>query len=95
MPENRVHYVQWDGGDVQSVDHDHFVEVLCETVAGKLYLRHGFTEVDESEARELHPALFGTPDKRVEAARTPAELVAEFERRQTLARMHRLTGGTE
>lgn len=91
--QDKVHYVSFEGGAVHSVSHQHFLEVLNEEVRGKLYLVHGFEEVDEATARKLHPQLFGAPDPAVENARTDEELARLWERGQLLRQMREFEAG--
>jgi hypothetical protein len=79
MSDTATHYVVNENGDVHSVDHDHF-ELYCHTeVRGRRYLKAGWREIDEAEARAANPQLFGARDRSI--VRTAKELKEIKERR--------------
>lgn len=80
-------YIKNEEGGVTSVDDAHFDTYLTQTSnAGKTYLRPGFSEIKESEARKLNPQLFGTPDPQITL--TDDELVRAATRKKLLAELH-------
>ena len=60
-------YIVNEEGGVQSVTDEHFEDVLHEPSedSGRRYLKHGWKEISESEARALHPQLFGKADPQI------------------------------
>lgn len=75
-----VHYVRNENGDVHSVDGEHFELYAKVTVRDRRYLRPGWEELTEAEAREANPQLFGARDKSI--VRTAKELKEIKERRE-------------
>lgn len=79
MSDTAIHYVTNENGDVHSVDHDHFTLYLHTTVRGRQYLKPGWDEITEAEARIANPQLFGARDRSI--VRTAKELKEIKERR--------------
>lgn len=79
MSDTRTHYVANENGDVHSVDHEHY-ELYCHTeVRGRRYLKAGWRDLTEAEARAANPQLFGARDRSI--IRTAKELKEIKERR--------------
>lgn len=76
-----VHYVKNDNGNVHSVDGEHF-DLYChaEGRGGRRFLKPGWSEITEAEARAEHPQLFGARDRKI--IRTAKELKEIKERRE-------------
>jgi hypothetical protein len=80
-------YVRNEEGGIHSVTDEHFENVLQElSEGGRPYLKQGWTEVTEQEARNAHPHLFGKADPRV--TYTPAELTAAVDRKRMLDELY-------
>ncbi len=75
-----THYVRNENGHVHSVDEEHFETYAKTTTRGKRYLRAGWEEITEVEAREANPQLFGARDRSI--VRTAKELKEIKERRE-------------
>jgi DNA primase large subunit len=85
MSDTATHYVRNENGDVHSVDHDHF-ELYCHTTTrGRRYLKAGWAELTEAEARVANPQLFGSRDRSI--VRTAKELKEIKERRELEAEL--------
>lgn len=77
-----IHYVRNEIGAIHSVDEDHFNDVLHETTRnGTRYLKTGWAEISEDEARAGNPQLFGHPDPDIVRGMTSAEIKEARERR--------------
>lgn len=82
-----VRYVRNEEGAVQSVTEEHFQERLHETTnAGRRFLLPGWVELNEDEAREAHPQLFGAADPKITF--TDDELIRALQRKRMLAELH-------
>lgn len=80
-------YIRNEEGGVTSVTDEHFENVLQETSeSGRRYLRHGWSEITEEEARKAHPQLFGAPDPQV--TYTPQELALALQQKRMLDELH-------
>ena len=80
-------YIRNEDGGVASVTDEHFENVLHETSeGGRRYLKHGFSEISETEARKAHPQLFGAPDPQI--SYTQKELAEAVQRKQMLDELH-------
>lgn len=55
-------YIKNPSGGIHSVTDEHFEALHEKGDNGKLYLPHGWSEINEAEARDGNPALFG-PEK--------------------------------
>jgi hypothetical protein len=75
-------YVMNAAGVVNSVSEEHFENYLTEYVDGRPYLKHGFTELTEAEAKTRHPQLFGAPDPEVLKHQTVEELAQAAQRKR-------------
>lgn len=79
-------YIKHAGnGAVHSVTEEHYNTYLTEPskIDGQRYPLPGITVIDEKEAEELHPQLFGAWDPQV--VFTPAELVAQHDYQKQLS----------
>lgn len=72
-------------GTVHSVTEDHYERFLTERSAtdGQMYPKPGIVVIDEAEAEEANPQLFGAHDPQI--VFTPAELVAQATYQKQLA----------
>ena len=83
-------YIQNEEGGVQSVSDEHFENVLHEdSEGGRRYLKHGFRELTEAEARDRLPQLFGKADPQV--VYRPDELKAQLEKQRSEAEFYGYT----
>lgn len=86
----QTHYIRNEEGAVTSVTHDHFLNRLhTRTAAGNTYLRPGYKEVTEKEARAANPQLFGALDPRI--VLTDDELSRALQRKKNLAELYGTT----
>lgn len=86
-PEEPV-YVRNERGAVQSVTREHFDTYLTQVSqdTGLRYPLPGWEVVDEEEAREENPQLFGAHDPRI--SYTAAELTQQYQQRQMLEELY-------
>lgn len=71
-------YVRNPGGQIHSVDDEHYAKYLSVNVGNRFVLLPGWEEVDEATARAEHPQEFGAHDPNVVYTATER---AEFKKR--------------
>ncbi|WP_369045148.1 hypothetical protein [Sinomonas sp. P10A9] len=75
-------YVLNPHGVVHSLTEADYDNYLTEWVDGRPYLKHGYTELTEAEAKTRHPQLFGAPDPAVLKHQTVEELARAAQRQR-------------
>ncbi len=79
-----VKYIRNEHGSIHSVEDDHYDEYLTTTTpSGNVFLKPGFTEVTEDDARSENPQLFGEHDPAI--VYTAGEMAERRQREQLIA----------